>query len=239
MADPTGIPVVDGIQAGVGLVDSALGLIRQGSLNKQATQLAANRPQYQISPLTGQDLSLAQSELANNSSSGEKAYNTLNNGQFSSSMGSILKGGGSPNEIGALYGSSQDGRLKLAEMSDNLRLQKISNYLNTSQNMQNAQQTQWQLNKYAPWENNMQAIQEARLGTSQQISQGINTFGSGVANAGQAIKENNAYNVPTFNSGSYTPTYNTAYANPVGNYATNNFASASNLTPMEIPTFSQ
>lgn len=231
----SGIPVADIVQGGIGLVDTALGLINKGKLDREATQLRAQRPQYQISPLTGQDLSLAQSELASNSSAGEKAYNAINNGQFSSSIGATLRAGGTPNDIGSIYANNQDGRLKLAQMQDNLRLARISNLLSTSGRMQDAQQTQWQLNQFAPWEDRMQALQQARLGTSQQINQGINTFATGVANAGQAIQEGNAYSLPS-NYSPGMPVYNNPI-NPINNYKANTFSGANTLTPMNMPTF--
>lgn len=230
---PTGIPIADGIQAGAGLVQTAIGLINEGNLKKKANELNASRPQYQISPLTGQDLSLAQSELANNSSAGEKAYNAINNGQFSSSIGAMLKGGGNVNDIGAIYGNNQDGRLKLAQMSDNLRLAKINNYLTTSQAMQNAQQTQWQLNKFAPWEDQTQAVAQARQGASQQVSQGLNTLTGGLMNGSQAIQESKAYSLPNYSD---MPVYNNPVI-PINNYKANTFSSANTLTPVNMPTF--
>lgn len=230
---PTGIPIADGIQAGAGLVQTAIGLINEGNLKKKANELNASRPQYQISPLTGQDLSLAQSELANNSSAGEKAYNAINNGQFSSSIGAMLKGGGNVNDIGAIYGNNQDGRLKLAQMSDNLRLAKINNYLTTSQAMQNAEQTQFQVNKLAPWMDQAQAIAQARQGASQQVSQGLNTLTGGLMNGSQAIQESKAYSIPNYSN---MPVYNNPVI-PINNYKANTFSSANTLSPMNMPTF--
>src|ERR1700690_3572388 len=99
-----GIPAVDIIQGALGLGEAVSGLINEGKTKKEAQRLAATRPQYQVDPLVNQDLNLAESELGSNVSAGEKAYATLNNGQFSSAIGSTLKAGGSPNSVGAIYG---------------------------------------------------------------------------------------------------------------------------------------
>lgn len=225
------------VAAAAGAVSLGVGLAKEGSAKKTANELANSRPQYQISPLTGQDLSFAQSELANNSSAGEKAYNTLNNGQFSSSIGATLRAGGTPNDIGAIYGNNQDGRLKLAMMSDNLRLARINNYVNASQAMQNAQQTQWQVNKYGPYQDAVQANAAARQGASQMVSQGFNTLASGVANGVQQANEKNNFSLPdNYNSGS--PVYQNPII-PINTYKNNSFSSANTLTPMNYPTYNQ
>lgn len=234
---PTGIPAADIVQAGVGLGEGVVGLINAAKTKQIAGQLAANRPQYQISPLTGQDLSLAKSDLANGmSDSASRAYNDLNNAQFSSSIGATLRDGGDVNDIGSIYGSNQDGALKLAQMKDQLRLQNVNNYLKTSQNMQDAEQTQWQVNKFAPWQDKVQANAAARQAAQQEISNGLNAFGSGIGNAGNAVSEKNAYSIPTYSNNA---DYNSrGYATGVpSNNPTTYLTGATNLTNSNMPTY--
>lgn len=227
----SGIPVADAIQAGAGVVQTAIGLLNQSKTAREARRLAATRPQYEVDPLTNQDLSLAQNELSNSSSAAERAYSSLDNGQFSSAIGSTLRAGGNPNSIGAIYGNSMDGRLRLSQMSDQIRLSRINNYINASRAKQDADQTKWQVNEFAPWEDAAQANAAAREGASQQVNQGINTFGAGVANAGQSVRENNQFSIPNYNNKSYN---NNSYATgvPMGNSAPAMSNSTNYLNPV-------
>jgi hypothetical protein len=229
MASP--FPIADAIQAGSGIVSGAIGLINEGKAKEEARRLAATRPQYQVDPLVNQDLNLAESELSSNVSSGEKAYATLNNGQFSSAIGSTLKAGGDPNSVGAIYGNSEDGRLKLQQMRDNLRLNQIQNVLKTSQNKQDANTTAFLYNKDAPWKDAAQANAAARQAAQQQVSQGFNTFISGGMNGANSLQEDNNLKLPTYNN---NPDYNRGgYATgvPTGNLENNDFSSANYLSP--------
>src|SRR5690348_14795255 len=184
-----GIPAADVVQAGAGVIEGAIGLIGAGKARREAERLQSERPDYQISPLTGEDLSLAKSELASNNSVAEQAYRDLNNSQFSSTIGSVLKSGGTPNSVGAIYGNNQEGRLRLAMMSDQLRLAKINNLVRESQSMQDAQQTKFLLNQYYPWEDKVQANAQARNNAQNLISSGFQTFGAGAMNAANALNE--------------------------------------------------
>lgn len=233
------IPAAPLIQAGLGIVEGAIGLINAGKTKREAAELARNRPQYEISPTVGQDLSLAESELGQGmSSAASKAYNDLNNGQFSTSLGAILRSGGTSNDIGSLYGNSQEGRLRLTMMKDQLRLNQIQNLVRARQNLQQEEQTQWQVDKFAPWQDKAQANAAARLGANSQVMEGLNTFGGGAMNAANSIQEQNALSLPTGITGAngsgynnYRATgvpdvdYNTQYpqAGSVSSYNRNNF----------------
>ena len=192
---PTGIPIADAIQSGIGLAEGIVGLVNAGKTKREASKIAADRPDYSISPLVGEDLSLANSELANGmGTAAERAYRDLNNSQFSTSLNAILRGGGDVNSIGDLYGNNQEGRLRLAQMQDQLRLNQIQNRVRASQRMQDEQQTQWQLNELSPWQDRAQANAAARQGAQGQINAGLNTFGAGVMNASNNMQENKRLN---------------------------------------------
>jgi len=235
---PTGIPIVDGVQAGIGLAESVASLINQGKEKQEARRLAANRPQIGVDPLVNQGLDFAENELGSNLTSGERAYNTLNNGQFSSSIGASLKSGASPNSIGAIYGNSEDGRLRLATMRDNLRLNQINNYVQASNAKQNANQTEFLVDKLGPYKDEVAANAAARQGSQLQLSQGLNTFGSAIGNAGQALQQNKDLRIPTYTN---NPDYNSnGYANGV---PTNNFNSSfynpNVVLPENIPQYNR
>lgn len=226
---PTGIPIADGIGAAIGLGQSVVGLINAEKTKHEAEILANSRPKYNISPLVGEDLSLAESDLSNGmSSAATKAYEDSNNQQFSSSIGAILRNGGPVNNIGDLYGNNQDGRLKLSMMKDNLRLQQIKNLSDARQRMEQEQQTQWQVNDYAPWADKSQANAAARNGAQKQINDGLNTFGSSVMSAANTIQENNTLN-PNTRITSNIP--NTTYSLPNPTVSNPQYNSQYTLTP--------
>lgn len=183
----------------LGLGEAITGLVNSSKTKKEAARLAASRPQYEISPLVGEGLSLTKSDLANGMSAGaEQAFNNLNNQQFSASLGGILRGGGDVNSIGAIYGNSQDGALRLAQMKDNLRLNQINNLVRASQRMSDEQQTQWQVDKLAPWQDAAQANANARMGAQKQTWEGLSTLGASLASGAQKAGESAQYSLPTY-----------------------------------------
>lgn len=237
---PTGLPIADVVQAGAGAIQTAIGLINAGKTKREAERLAKTRPQYQISPLAGQDLALAKSDLAQGmSSAAETAFNNLNNSQFSSSLDAILKSGGTPNSIGEIYGNNQEGRLRLAQMKDQLRLQQIQNYVRANNAMQQEQQTQWQVNDFGPWQDRAQANAAARTGAQTQINNGLNAFGAGVANAGQALSENNQFKIPTGVNGGNNYGFNNGRATGITDYniPTTQAPNVGGLPPIQMPRY--
>lgn len=234
---PTGVPIADAIQSGIGLAEGVIGLINAGKAKREAARIAAERPNYEISPLVGQDLSLAKSELANGmGTAAENSYRDLNNSQFSTSLNAILRGGGDVNSIGDLYGNNQEGRLRLAQMQDQLRLNQIQNRVRASQRMQDEQQTQWQLNEYAPWANRAQANAAARQGAQQQINAGLNTFGLGLMNGANQIQDNNRLDIPLYGAGKDVNLTGISYTEPIMSSAPQ-LQDANRLTNATMPTF--
>lgn len=226
------------VQSGAGLVQTAVGLINAAKTKKEAERLARERPDYEISPLVGQGLSLAESDLANGmSSAATKAYQDLNNQQFSASLGAILKGGGGVNSIGDIYGNSQEGRLKLAMMKDQLRLQQIQNYIKASERKQQEEQTKWQVNEFGPYHDKVQANAAARQGAQQQINSGLNAFGAGVMNYGNQVNENNQFNKLAEVYGQNPPINRGETINGVSNMPVNNQFNTGGLPPITMPSY--
>lgn len=212
-----GIPLIDAAQGVLGLGEEVSNLINAGDEKRTAQQLAANRPKYRTSPEISQDLSLAESELNNGNTAAQNAYDTVSNQQFSNSTDAILKSGGSVNNIGDLYGNSMDGRLKLKMMRDNMRLQQIQTLSKAREAKANEEQTQWQVDEFAPWQDKVQANAAARQGTAAQKGVGLQTAVAGLSNADQFLREQNQFKLPSydtnFNSRGYavgTDTVNTA-----------------------------
>lgn len=176
----------DPISAGIGVAANAAqmiaGIVNAKKTKDIAKELERTRPEYEISDLAQQDLDLAESELASGglSSRAETAYNNLNNQQFSSSLGAILRGGGSVNNVADLYGENQEGRTRLALLNDQMRVQQIGNLMKTRQMMRDEQDKEWQVNDFSPWKDKQKANAEARAQAQNQLWGGI----AGVANAG-------------------------------------------------------
>lgn len=200
-------PISAGIQAGAGIAQTVVGLINAGKAKREAEKLERTRPKYAISPLAGQDLSLAESELGSGglSATAENAYNSLNNKQFSASLGAILRGGGSVNNVADLYGNNEEGRQRLALLSDQMRLQKIDRLSRAREMMRDEQDKKWQINEFSPWRDKAAANAAARQGAEDMIWNGIGTTASaGMSYFGQKNNENNYndyFNPPTQSSG--------------------------------------
>ena len=95
----------------VGLGTVAVGAVSKHQANQNAKDLAANRPKYKISDEFQDDVSLTESDLAKGMSSrAERAYSNLADRDLTSSLSTILKGGGDVNSVGALYGNAEQGR---------------------------------------------------------------------------------------------------------------------------------
>jgi len=196
-----------GIQAGIGVVDTAVGLINKGKARREANRLARSRPQYAIDKGYGQNLDLAESELAGGglSATAENAYNQLQDKQFSSSLDAILKGGGTATNVADVYGQGQEGRLRLAQLSDQMRLSKINNVMKSREQLADEEDKKFMYNVDAPWKNAVQANSAARQGADAQIWSGIQTVGSAgmqfADQQGQKKQQNDYLNPSTGRNG--------------------------------------
>lgn len=155
-------------------------LIKKGKAKKEAKRLAANRPQYEENPLYQQNLDLAESEVGGLSARGETAYNQLRDKSFSNSLDAILKSGGGANNISELYGEGEEGRLRIAELNDQLRMNQIQNLMRAREQSANQGDKAWQVNVDAPWKDRAQANSEAR----RSAEEGIWSSVSGLAGLG-------------------------------------------------------
>lgn len=187
--------ISSGIGAAAGLAQTITGAINNKKAKREAEELARSRPVHTTSPEIGKNLSLAESEAASGgvSARAENAYNNLNNKQFSASLGAILRGGGSVNNVADVFGENESGRQKLALLSDDLRLKQIDRL--TAARNQTAEETDknFEFNQWMPWADKSQANAASRQQAQNNIWSGIGT----IANQAQqyaGIKANdNAY----------------------------------------------
>ncbi len=181
-----------GIQAAAGIAQTVSGIINAARTKKLAKELERTRPQYQISQLAKDDLSLTESELANGglSARAETAYNNLNNQQFATSLNAILKGGGSVNNVADVYGGNQEGASRLALLNDQMRLAKIQNVLKVRDMYRDEQGKEFEFNDWRPWADKSQANAAARQQAQNQIWGGINSIaGAGMNYFGGKAQE--------------------------------------------------
>ncbi len=156
---------------------------KEKKLAKKSEELARNRPIKRTSQFDNEALRLSESELANGMSAGaEQAYDDSVDRGISSSISALLKSGGSVNNIGDIYDSSEEGRQRLAIMEDQMRIGKIQDVLKQYEKQSSEQEKNWMVNEYGPYKDQLQAVGEQRKTNAQAKVSAINTFASGAMN---------------------------------------------------------
>jgi hypothetical protein len=167
------------IAGGIGVAKAVTGLVNRDKARKEAKELEATRPKYSIDNIFQQNLDLAESEASTGlSANAENAYNLLQDKQFSSSLDAILKSGGTATNVAEVYGQGQEGRLRLAQLSDQTRLSKINNLMRSRESLAGERDKEFEFNEWRPWADKAQANAEARRGADEQIWSGLQTAGS-------------------------------------------------------------
>lgn len=167
------------IPVALGVAKTVTGLVNKGKAKREAARLKRSRPQYTIDPGFQQNLDLAESEASTGlSDTAENAYNQLQDKEFSSSLDAILKSGGTATNVADVYGQGQEGRLRLAQLSDQMRLSKINNLMRSREAMAEQTDKKFMYNVDSPWKDAAAANAEARRGADEQIWSGIQTVGS-------------------------------------------------------------
>lgn len=203
------------IAGGIAAAKTVTGLVNRGRAKKEAERLARSRPQYSIDEGYGQNLDLAESEASTGlSATAENAYNQLADKEFSTSLDAILKSGGTATNVADVYGQGQEGRLRLAQLSDQMRLSKINSLMKAREDMAEQQDKKFEFNEWRPWADASQANAEARRGSDEQIWSGLQSLGSTAmqfADQQSQQKQYNDYlktiggNKGSTNTSTYTP----------------------------------
>lgn len=171
-----GVGIPNPVQAGIGLAETVAGFINKGKAKKEAAYLQSIRPKYQENGNIRDQLSLAKSELSNGlGAEAENAYTQQTDRDLSTSLDSILKGGGSVNNVADVFDSSQMGRSRLAIMKENMRMQQINNLVSVQNNQAEEDRKAFDFNTYRPWADKAQANASARQGAESQIWSGLST----------------------------------------------------------------
>lgn len=214
----------------LGQAQSIMGMINYAKTSKIAAELGKRRPKLKDSGLADADLSLAESELAGGMSArAENAYKQQNDKQFASSLEAILRSGGSVNNVGDLFGSGQEGRLRLSQLQDQLRLKQIDNLVRARRYKDEQSDKLFMVNEYAPWKDKTMANAEARQGALNDVWSGLQTSVGASSNAlsnaggwedspgGKKSNESNGFINPSMSGDDSGLSYQTPTFNPPQN----------------------
>jgi hypothetical protein len=191
----------------LGIAQTVTGLVNNKKTKREAARLAATRPKLAASPYIDDQLSLAQSELANGMSGAtERAYEEGLSRDTSSALDAILKSGGDVNNVAEIFDRSAVGRQRLALMKDNLRLSQINNLVNAQSAAENQRKQMFEFNQYRPWADASQANAIGRQKAQDMIWGGLQTVGSSIMGGMQNSASQGAFN-NYFNSGQQNQQY--------------------------------
>ena len=166
-ANPVGLAV----QSGLGVIQTVASLINNEKAKREGRELDRSRPDYDISPRAQEGLDLAESELASGMSGrAETAYKDLENRQLAGSLGTILKGGGSVNNVAD---------------EDQIRMQQIENLKRSREYMVDQEDKAFEFNQWMPWADKSRANAVAREQATKGIWNGLQSMGAGVMNYAQ------------------------------------------------------
>lgn len=214
--------------AAVGVGTFAYGLYNKSKANKKAAELQKSRPTLTDSPYLKDQLSLAESNVSTGMSAESKnAYETDLDKTLSTSLSTVLKGGGSVNNISELLAGDSQGRQRISMMKDNLRLANIDRLSRAQDAEEQFRQEQFQVNSDAPWKDAAQANAQAKQSAESEMWSGIGTATGGVMKGMEAARSASSY-ASQLNPGSSNPnnvsTASTAggYSNPASQYSTLN-----------------
>jgi hypothetical protein len=184
---------VAALGAALGIGQAISGIIGGNSAAEEAKRLEASRPKYKISPYVNQAVDLAESELASGMSADtRRSYEEGNDRALASSVDAILKGGGSVNNIADVFDASVQGRSRLAQLQEQMRMQQINNVNRAWSNAQEEQAKAFEFNEFRPWADRAQANAQSRQNANANLWGGINTLGSaGAGYLGQLQQQQN------------------------------------------------
>lgn len=183
------------IPAVLGAAQAGVALLKGGKAKREAKQLAASRPKLEASPFIDEQLSLAQSELSSGMSGAtETAYEEGLSRDLSSSLNTILQGGGDVNNVAQIFDRSAVGRQRLSMMKENLRLNQINNLSTAQAAAENERQQRFQFNEFAPWADAAKANAGARQGAENMLWSGIQTAAGAATGMLQGAQARNDFN---------------------------------------------
>jgi len=163
------------------------GLINTSKANAEAHYLERTKPVEKTSQFDRDALNQSESDLQNGiSAETDQAYQDSNDRSLSSSTSAILKAGGSVNNIADLYGNNEQGIQQMAVIRENMRMQKVNEYLKQLDVMAQNEEKNWLVNEYGPYINKLKAVGEAKKAAAEQTAKGLDSLG-GSSGGGSGI----------------------------------------------------
>jgi hypothetical protein len=188
---PAGGLVTAGV---IGLGEAAVGFVNSEKAAKRAKELAATRPKLAPSPYTKDQISLAESELSTGMSGAAKtAYEQDMDKSLSTSLGTSLRMGGTPNNVGSIFANSAEGRARLAIMKDNLRLSQIRNLSEAQGTSEEEREKEFEFNSWMPWSDEAQANAVAKGNAQSEIFSGLSTAAGGAMRYGEGVNSSQQF----------------------------------------------
>lgn len=182
----------------IGLGTAAYGIYNSEHAKSEAKKLQNSRPKITDSPYLKDQLSLSESELSTGMSGEAKAaYESDMDRSLSTSLSAVLKGGGSPNNVGEIFSNNAQGRQRLALMKDNLRLAEIDRVSRSEDAKEQERLQQFQVNVDAPWKDAAQGVAQERAAANNEIWSGIGTAGSGIMKGMETSRAKSDLTLPT------------------------------------------
>lgn len=125
------------LQAAEGVYEIADGIIGSAKDKKEAEMLKKTRPKASANPEIRANQALAASELSNPDAAANQALEDGVDTALATSLGAMLKGGGTPNDVASVFANNEGGRQRMTAFREQLRQQKIQQlsnaYLTTAQ----------------------------------------------------------------------------------------------------------
>lgn len=177
------------IQGVLGLAKAGYGAYQTSNAKKLASQNAF--PDYVIPSQFYDNVGLLQDRAQEGISQDTLAFLAQQNQQnLAASTNAILQGGGSVNNIAALYQGNQAQNAQLAQLDEQLRLQNVNNLIESRKELAGQELYKWKINKFDRWRD--KATAAAMLGAQGQknIMGGLDSLGSAAVGMAQSASAN-------------------------------------------------
>lgn len=183
------LPLIAGL-IGSGVISGIESLVGAKKSKQAQDILNTPMPTYTIPQNEYANQSLAESLAAQGMSQGAKdEYQAQADRGLSATLGAIVKGGGSVNNVGNVYDQYNNDISKFALYEDQAKMRNLANLMAQNERMSSFLDKSYQLNEYAPWANKMQMAAQLKSQGDQMTWQGLGGVGSAIADIGSDLQK--------------------------------------------------
>ena len=148
------------------------GFIDQGKAKKLAA--SAVRPEYNIQQPIIDNQALAESRAGQGlSDSSKQLFTTQQDRGLTASIDAILRTGGNANQVNEAYDSFNTGLSRLSLAEDEAKFRNMNMYLRANEQLAQEQDKAWQINKYAPYADQMKLASQNKQAADANVAGGI------------------------------------------------------------------